>query len=600
MAVSPKSGARRFLALSLGSASSAQKDEENFLASARAFLALGSLLATNIDAAYLGRFTAIAYGLLLVYLIHSLLALVVVRYRRLNLHAVDILWACGIAVFIQGSEWPFYLFYPFFLFVLLAAAYRWGLRETLATAAICIPFLLLGGLVRASGGWRNMNLTAAFEFKSFTSRIVYVVATAYVVGFLGESEREFRLKGSIMAAVKSSAAEGSVRETLEAALGAIMVVADADGASLALREERTQRVFHWEVRLVAGTARSTAHWEELDSFQHQRYFFPLAGSASLLGSKRSGLPARSFDLLALGDGGKRLQMTSVSLSDYFLSWHKFTSLLVSSFVVGGNQKWSGRLFLFDPGTVRWREADVRFLQELVGEIAPVVYAVYRLRRLRLRAGGLERARIARELHDGVIQTLIATEMQIDVLRRQADNSAMADELGRFQRGLREEILNVRELMQRIKGIDLTVQTPWQRLEELIGKFRRDAGISAQLVTESDDTELPPAVARELLQIIAEALFNVRKHSGARNVRIEIAARQEHWFLVIEDDGRGFDFSGRLSQAELDATHKGPAVIRERVRSIGGQLTIESTPGRGARLEVEFPRTSEKTLGLYMG
>jgi signal transduction histidine kinase len=71
---------------------------------------------------------------------------------------------------------------------------------------------------------------------------------------------------------------------------------------------------------------------------------------------------------------------------------------------------------------------------------------------------------------------------------------------------------------------------------------------------------------------------------------------EHWPLVIEDDGSGFAFSGRLTQAELDSLGKGPVVIRERVRLIEGELTVESTPGRGSRLEVSIPQQREAAYG----
>ena len=91
----------------------------------------------------------------------------------------------------------------------------------------------------------------------------------------------------------------------------------------------------------------------------------------------------------------------------------------------------------------------------------------------------------------------------------------------------------------------------------------------------------------MLRIVAEALTNVRKHSRARKVFVHFASRNGQWNLLIEDDGEGFDFSGRLSHAELEATHRGPKVIRERVRSIGGELSVLSTPGRGARLEITF-------------
>jgi signal transduction histidine kinase len=63
---------------------------------------------------------------------------------------------------------------------------------------------------------------------------------------------------------------------------------------------------------------------------------------------------------------------------------------------------------------------------------------------------------------------------------------------------------------------------------------------------------------------------------------------EDWIVTIEDDGQGFEFSGRLPQLERNADSRGPAVIKERVRAAGGTLTIESVPGKGARLEVAFP------------
>ncbi|MCI0659317.1 MAG: histidine kinase, partial [Acidobacteria bacterium] len=91
------------------------------------------------------------------------------------------------------------------------------------------------------------------------------------------------------------------------------------------------------------------------------------------------------------------------------------------------------------------------------------------------------------------------------------------------------------------------------------------------------------------RLVQEALMNVLKHSDASRVLVRMSSQDGSCKLVVDDDGRGFDFAGRLSQAELDAAHKGPLVIRERVRSIRGQLTIESYPGRGARLEITFPQ-----------
>jgi signal transduction histidine kinase len=65
-----------------------------------------------------------------------------------------------------------------------------------------------------------------------------------------------------------------------------------------------------------------------------------------------------------------------------------------------------------------------------------------------------------------------------------------------------------------------------------------------------------------------------------------------WSLTLEDDGKGFPFSGRLNQEQLDQMGKGPMIIKERVRLIAGALTVESNPGQGTRLEIKVPRDGE--------
>ncbi len=110
-------------------------------------------------------------------------------------------------------------------------------------------------------------------------------------------------------------------------------------------------------------------------------------------------------------------------------------------------------------------------------------------------------------------------------------------------------------------------------------------------------ELPQKVCRELARIVQESLVNVRKHSGAHHVLVRLGQRADSLRLTVEDDGRGFAFSGRMSEAELATSGKGPVVIRERVRLLAGELTIESTPGQGSRLEVQIPPARKATPNL---
>jgi two-component system sensor histidine kinase DegS len=173
---------------------------------------------------------------------------------------------------------------------------------------------------------------------------------------------------------------------------------------------------------------------------------------------------------------------------------------------------------------------------------------------------VERARVARELHDGAIQALFGIEMRIDALRRRATTSPqdVAKELEEVQELLRSEVLELRELMQALRPIELETsdQLP-DVLASLVERFRRDTGVSARFVFDGGPVTLPAPTALELARIVQEALVNVRKHSRARNVLVRLTNTDEKYTLVVEDDGQGFEFEGRLSDRELEKRRVGP-------------------------------------------
>jgi DNA-binding NarL/FixJ family response regulator/two-component sensor histidine kinase len=207
----------------------------------------------------------------------------------------------------------------------------------------------------------------------------------------------------------------------------------------------------------------------------------------------------------------------------------------------------------------------------------------------------ELARFARELHDGAVRSLIAVEMQVDVLRRQAEaNRPIGAELGRIQSFLREEVLKLRELMQQMKAIDVDAQTLLAVLRDTVERFQRETGINARFVTDLDELDMPQRVCRELLRIVQEGLVNVTKHRGARYALVRLASAGENWSLTVEDDGKGFSFEGRYNQQQMEEAGKWPRIITERVRLITGELTVESNPGHGMRLEIIVPRNPPGT------
>src|SRR5437870_7412872 len=376
-----------FSSSKLASASHGTQDEEDFLAPARVLLAVVALVTVYVDPAYHGVSPAAPAGVLILYLFHSLLVLKSRLYRRewiqasrLGLHVVDLLCAVCVPLFI-GAQRP-YLYYAFFVFVLLAAAYRWGLKETLLTAVVCITFLLIVAIMLAHGGWESFyRPPEKFDVSYFARRAAYLFVIAYIVGFVGEKQVEVRLADAAIARLIGIVhAETRIREALGAALGAVLETFGANYAALVLKEEKTQRAFLWQAELRLGAPKGTVCWEELEKFQHGKYFFSLPGN-SCYSAHRPERVTRPFDVIALDGNGHRLRARSYIFPEYFTDWHSFGSILIVSFTLGEQREWLGRLFLFDPRSSGGHEAELRFLQNLVREAAPAVYIVYRLRRL---------------------------------------------------------------------------------------------------------------------------------------------------------------------------------------------------------------------------
>ncbi len=120
------------------------------------------------------------------------------------------------------------------------------------------------------------------------------------------------------------------------------------------------------------------------------------------------------------------------------------------------------------------------------------------------------------------------------------------------------------------------------------RFRNEYGLAVDLFIEDRNLRLPDRLCRELFQIYRESLHNVKKHANASHVVVKLEQDESKVFLVVDDNGLGFSFSGRYTSEELDRLRLGPISIKERTRSVGGTLTVESNPGHGARLTIEIP------------
>ena len=575
---------------------------ERWLATARVFLAVSTLVAIRMDPTELGHSWA-AYGLFIFYMANGILILMLLRRRkqstaafRLLVHTGDIIWPAVISIFAEGPRTPFFLF---FFFVLAAAAYRWGLWETLGTAAAEVALLWMESLFvlhmfnGPEGSHRLQALTGlSVNHREFVPErlfmlSVYLIVMGLLLGYLAEQQKHLRAEKSLITGALSRVrVEAGLTGTMQQIFSEVISMYGASSLIIASQESHSHRVFVGELNASSNGRASEFLWLESAPRDAVTYLqdFPAEVCYARFEDDRC-------TAVALDENGNPLPVESVAAISKLREKRQFHSLITVSFLFG--TEWRGRVFLFDPTWGGDRQEQLRFLLDLVHQVGPAVYNVYLLHRLRRRAGAAERARFARELHDGAVQSLIAVEMQVDVIRRQAEaGKSIGGELGRIQGLLREEVLKLRELMQQMKAIEVDKNRLLRTLHDTVERFQRETGISARFVTDIEELDMPQRVCRELLRIVQESLVNVRKHSGARHALVRLGSTQKQWNLTVEDDGKGFPFSGRIDQQELEQSGKGPMIIKERVRIISGQLTVESNPGQGTRLEVSVPKNGE--------
>jgi signal transduction histidine kinase len=580
---------------------------ERWLATARVALTIAAELALWMEPERGFVYSRWLHWLLIVYLVHGVVVMLLLRFRpqstrafRLVVHAVDIVWPVLISLFATAQHGPFFLF---FVFVMAAAAYRWGLWETVGTAVIVVALLeaeayvVQAGLEHTLDHWLHMahlprlgvSVRELDPQQLFISS-VYLVVLGFLLGYMSENQKKVRAERAVITRVLSSTrVEAGLTGTMQQILSEVMNIFGATRVLSASQEAHSYRVFLAEVNRSAGG--EVLRWREALPETETAYIFD--APADVIYATRNG---DGFRTTFLDRESGRLREGGAEFLEGLARAEKFDTVVFVSVLFGA--EWTGRVFLFDPALMGDPEEEMQFLQEFAQQVAPAIYNVYLMRRLRERAGALERGRFARELHDGAIQSLIAVEMQLDVLRRQSGTQApvVNAELGRIQKLLREEVLKLRELMQAMKSFEVDADRVLGFISDTVERFRRETGIAAEFVSELERVELAQKGCRELARIVQESLVNVRKHSGAHHVLVRLAQRAGNLQLTVEDDGKGFSFSGRLSDRELEMSGKGPAVIRERVRLLAGELAIESTPGHGARLEVRIPPARKASHG----
>lgn len=196
----------------------------------------------------------------------------------------------------------------------------------------------------------------------------------------------------------------------------------------------------------------------------------------------------------------------------------------------------------------------------------------------------ERKRLSHEMHDGVAQSLQILRWKIDLLQqmlatgRASQALPQVSEIRGMVEGVQQELrATIDELRIGIEGKQGFVTT----LAQYATEFTQSYGIRCEMHLADGRTNLPLTTELELLRIAREALSNVRRHSTASTVEVTFESKQDSIEMTIRDNGLGFDPKSSFQGHGL-------TVMAERARSVGGELSITTTPGHGTEVKVKLP------------
>ena len=539
---------------------------------ARAVIAALSLLTlVEIPGAPVRRASVI---FLAVYLVLALAAALVERFKANSKFRIPLLLDLTVLVlfvYLTPSVPAFWFLFPFTVFAL---SMRGNTRAMLALVAMATVGIVLRVAVETEFAWQSIWRWVAIGSGTLVSGLG--------MGFLGAREREHLVRQQLLERVTSQLQfDHGLTESIRQALGEIALAFGCDQACLAFRDDELERLFVWKVNPAHQEPRGpeTLPLSRADTFLLESQEVSMAweyrnGSGEGFGwDRRSGEPLR-------------VSAPPESTREEF----KALALLAVTIESGGRP--AGRVLVVNSAGSRRRfsESDLRWLEQIIRHIGPPLENIFLLRSLRARAIEAERSRISRDLHDGILQTLLSLKIQLDVLRHklpERPEQACAD-LTSLQRTVQQESEELRRMVTDLRPARVDSADMRELMMGFAERFRREHELAVDLFIKDRDLRIPDRVCRELFQIYRESLHNIKKHADASHVVVKLEQDETKVSLVVDDNGRGFSFSGRYASDELDRLRLGPISIKERARGVGGTLTVESNPGHGARLTVEIP------------
>jgi signal transduction histidine kinase len=231
------------------------------------------------------------------------------------------------------------------------------------------------------------------------------------------------------------------------------------------------------------------------------------------------------------------------------------------------------------------ESDQRLIETLSAHAALAVANAQRTERTRELSVAEERARLARELHDSVTQTLFSLTLAAESAAALAGPAGpAAEQLERVRELAGTGLAELRSMVDTLRPVDAGTDGLAGALRKRVDLLRRVHDVRLSLRARGPARLQDRTVEREVLLVASEALANALQHAAATAIEITLDTGGDTVRLVVADDGAGFDLAGTLRESR----RLGLTSMRERAEALGGTVHVDTAPGAGTRVTLEVP------------
>ncbi|WP_156467163.1 MULTISPECIES: histidine kinase [unclassified Phenylobacterium] len=510
-------------------------------------------------------FANLAWSLLVLGASRNRLLVYRLAQAAIFLAAVDFALITVLLYLTSGADSPF--FSPFIILI-LGATIQWGSRGALTAGLLTLLAFAPAGWQVMFGHDRSVGAAQVFVLRLGYTMVVFVMLMAFGRHVERVVDELSRLSDPLAEVDPEPDGGPPIRECLRHALWVF-------GAE--------RGMFLWEEQDEPNatlTLLNREHFETRDLKPGgEDWVAPEAADRVFLFHRASGTTL-------MRKGGRVVTGPSRPIAEALVSQATFDRALV---VPAFTPNLSGWVLIFDHDEPANEDLAVGAMVSAQVSVALERWDTQRT--LRLAAAAEDRVRLARDLHDGVLQFLAGAGLQIDGLTRMDLPEEARARIATLRQAIADEQHELRGFISTLRPSRSERLAPDQllgpELGQLADRLSRYWTIEVSAAVEPPDLTVPRRLAYDLGRIVRESVANAVRHGGAGRVRVLAEAGGTRLGLRIEDDGRGFEFQGVMPAEQIERSGGAPSSLHERVRALQGRLELRSSPN-GATVAIDMP------------